>query len=262
MEIVRADGSTGSMGSSTVETSGRTHELQQGRDAVIRVDGAEFVRRTNNITDAIPNVTLSLTTAEVGTTVDLDIARDVDGATDAAKAMVDVYNEVRTFFDAQRKPDAPLFGNTLFRGVVDSFTTALRTEVSGNTTYSRPTLVGMVLDRNGGLTFNAATFKQALNSAPREIEALFGFGGLGGAFVSATDRAGSVGTGTIPSQLQTIDESTAALRLRESDARRRLEARRDALVAQFTQMEAALSRLNSQGSALSGLTASLQNSRR
>jgi flagellar hook-associated protein 2 len=47
----------------------------------------------------------------------------------------------------------------------------------------------MVLDRNGGLTFDAAKFKEALNAAPKEIEALFGFAGLGGAFVTATDRA-------------------------------------------------------------------------
>lgn len=262
MDIVRADGSTGTMGSSTVDTAGRTRELQQGRDAIFRVDGAEFVRSSNNITDAIPNVTLSLTAAEVGTTVDLDISRDVEGASTAAKALVDAYNEVRTFFDEQRQLEAPLYGNTLFRGVVDSFTAALRTEVADNATYTRPTLAGMVLDRNGSLTFDASKFKEALNAAPKEIEALFGFTGLGGAFVTATDRAGSLGTGTIPTQLQTIAESTATLRLRESDARRRLEARREALVTQFTQMEAALSRLNSQSSALSGLTASLQGSRR
>jgi flagellar hook-associated protein 2 len=261
MDIVRADGSTGSMGTSSVETAGRVRELQQGRDAIIRVDGAEFVRSSNNITDAIPNVTLSLTAAEIGTTVDLDIARDVEGASTAAKALVDVFNEVRTFFDEQRQIDAPLYGNTLFRGVVDSFTAALRTEVSDNTTYSRPALVGMVLDRNGGLTFDAAKFKEALNAAPKEIESLFGFAGLGGAFVSATDRASSFSTGTINAQLRTIDESSASLRLREADARRRLEARRVALVTQFSQMEAALSRLNAQGTALSGLTASLQNSR-
>jgi flagellar hook-associated protein 2 len=262
MEVVRADGTRSSAGSSTVETAGRLRELQRGQDAVIRVDGTEFVRNTNTITDAIPNVTLSLATAEPGTAVDLDIARNVDGATDAVKALVDAYNEVRKFFDEQRQLDAPLYGNSLFRGVVDSFTAALRTEVSDNPNYGRATLVGMVLDRNGGLTFNADTFKQALNAEPAEIEALFGFGGVGGAFVVATDRAGSLGTGTIPEQLRTLDESQVRLRTREQDAQRRLEARRAALIEQFTQMEAALSRLNSQGTALAGLTASLQNQRR
>ncbi len=259
MDIVRADGSTGTLGATTVQTAGRSRELQAGRDAIIRVDGTEFVRSTNTITDAIPNVTLSLTAAEAGTTVDLDIARNVDGAAEATKKLVDAYNAVRTFFDEQRAGDAPLYGNTLLRGVVDSFTAALRTEITSNASFQRPTLAGLVLDRAGTLTYDAEKFKAALNAAPAEIEALFGFGGMGGAFVTATDNASSFSTGTISNQLRTIDESTLRLRSREEDARRRLEARRVALVDQFTQMEAALSRLNSQGTAVSGLMASIQN---
>jgi len=259
MDIVRADGSTGTLGTTTMQTAGRSRELQAGRDAIIRVDGTEFVRSTNTITDAIPNVTLSLTAAEAGTTVDLDIARNVDGAADATKKLVDAYNGVRTFFDEQRARDAPLYGNTLLRGVVDSFTAALRTEITTNPSFQRPTLAGLVLDRAGTLTYDAEKFKAALNSAPAEIEALFGFSGMGGAFVLATDNATSFSTGTISSQLRTIDESSLRLRSREEDARRRLEARRVALVDQFTQMEAALSRLNSQGTAVSGLMASIQN---
>lgn len=261
MEIVRANGSEGSLGASTIETAGRSRELQQGKDAIVRVDGAEFVRSSNNFTDVIPNVTLSLTAAEAGTTVDLDITRDVAGATETAKKLVDGYNEIRTFFDEQRVLGAPLYGDSLFRGVVNSFTEALRTEVPGNASFTRPTLVGMVLNRNGALTFDETTFKDALNSKPAEIEALFGFTGLGGAFVAATDKVTAFGTGTISTQLRSIDDDSTRLRTREQAARTRLETRRAALVTQFSQMEAALSRLNAQGTALAGLTASLQNQR-
>jgi flagellar hook-associated protein 2 len=258
LDIVRADGSEGSLGTSSVETAGRSRQLQAGQDAIIRVDGAEFVRSTNNITDAIANVTLSLTSAEVGTTVDLNIERNVDGASDAVKSLVDAYNEVRSFFDEQRQLDSPLYGNSSLRGVVDSFTAALRTETATNANYSRSTLVGVVLDRNGGLTFNAGAFKEALNSQPGEIEALFGFSGIGGAFVSATDKATAFGSGTISTQIQGIDESTSRLETQETNARRRLEDRRAALVKQFSEMEAALSRLNAQGTSISTLLTSLQ----
>jgi len=260
-EVVRADGSTGSMGSTSVETAGRERQLQEGRDAIIRVDGTEYVRSTNTITDVISNVTLSLATAEAGTEVELDISRDLDGAAEAMQELVTAYNEVRSFFDEQRQLDAPLYGNSLVRGVVDSFTAALRTEATGNTTYSRATLTGVTLDRNGGLTFDASKFKEALGAAPAEIEALFGFTGIGGAFVTATDKATAFGTGTISNQLNSILESTQRLQKQESDARQRLEDRRAALVEQFTQMEAALSRLNAQGSALAGLISSAQSSR-
>ncbi len=258
MDIVRADGTTGSLGTSTVETAGRTRELQQGRDAIIRVDGTEFVRTSNTITDAIPGVTLSLAAAEAGTEIDLTIERNVEGAGEGVKKLVDAYNAVRTFFEDQRKPDAPLYGNTLFRGVVTTFADALRTQVEGNATYANGTLAGLVLDRNGMLTYDAEKFKEALNAAPAEIEALFGFSGIGGAFVTATDNATSFSTGTISTRLRTIDEAAVLLRMRETDAQRRLDARREMLILQFTRMEEALSRLSSQGSALSGLIASLQ----
>lgn len=258
MDIVRADGSTGSLGTSSVETAGRARELQAGRDAIIVVDGTEYVRNTNSITDAIPNVTLSLSAAEAGTTVDLDISRNVDGASDAAKKLVDSYNAVRTFFDEQRQVDAPLYSNSLLRGVVESFTASLRVDVTGNATYNRPTLVGMTLDRNGRLTFDTAKFKEALNSAPKEIESLFGLMGLGGAFVTSTDKATGFSEGTISTQLRSLSESSTRLTAREAEAKRRLELRRASLVAQFTQMESALARLNSQGTALRGLMGASQ----
>lgn len=261
-DIVRADGSTGSLGTSSIETAGRQRELQAGRDAIIRVDGTEFVRSTNSITDAIPNVTLSLSEAEVGTEIELDIARDEQGAADTVKKLVDSYNEIQSFFNEQRVPGAPLYANSLLRGVISSFTAALRTETSTNATYSTATLMGVTLDRSGNLTFNAGTFRQALAAAPAEVEALLGFTGIGGAFVQATDRATSFSTGTISTQVRSIDSSAERLRLREADARRRIEERREALVRQFTQMETALSRLSSQGTAIAGLTASMLNNRR
>lgn len=261
LDIVRANGSTGSLGRTSAETTGRNLLLQEGRDAIIRVDGEEYVRSTNTITDVIPNVTLSLATAEPGTEVDLDITRDLDGAAESMQELVTAYNAVRSFFDEQRQPDAPLYGNSLMRGVVDSFTSALRTEATGNTTYNRATLTGVTLDRNGGLTFDSSKFKEALGAAPTEIEALFGFTGIGGALVSATDRATAFGNGTISNQLNSILDSTQRLQRQESEARRRLEARRAALVAQFTEMETALSRLNAQSASLVGLLNPAQNSR-
>jgi flagellar hook-associated protein 2 len=261
MDIVRADGTTGAMGSTTVETAGRTRELQVGRDAIVRVDGTEYVRATNSITDAIPNVTLNLTGAEAGTESELVIERNSDGAADAVKKFTDAFNAVRSFYDEQRVSNAPLYGNSSLRAVVDSFNIALRAEVADNATYSQATLAGVSLDRNGKLTFDATKFKTALADAPTEIGALFGTAGVGGAFVTATDAATSFTSGSISLQVRSLDESTARLTAREQLLRARLEDRRVQLVEQFTQMEAALSRLNAQGTALAGLVSSTQGSR-
>lgn len=261
MSVTHADGSSGSLGSATTSVAGRSRELQVGQDAVIRVDGREVTRSTNNITDAINGVTLSLSTAEPGTEIDITIDRDVKGTVDSVQKFVDSYNEIRKFFDEQRVGDAPLYADTLLRGVVSTFQEALRTDVSSNPTYNKLTIAGVTLDRNGILTFNQDTFKKGLADKPGEIEALFGFSGVGQAFVTATDNATQFGIGTISAQLKNINQNTILLKKREADAQKRIELKREQLVAQFTRMEEAMSRLTSQSSSLLSSVQGLQGNR-
>ncbi|WP_411280674.1 flagellar filament capping protein FliD [Gemmatimonas sp.] len=258
MSVTHADGTTGSLGTASTSVTGRSRALQVGQDAVIRVDGREITRSTNNITDAIAGVTLSLSTAEPGTEIDVTIDRDVKGTVDSVQKFVDSYNEIRKFFDEQRASDAPLYADTLLRGLVGTFNDALRTDVPSNGTYTKLTIAGVTLDRNGILTFNQDTFKTALADKPLEIEALFGFSGVGQAFVTASDNATQFGIGTISAQLKNINQNTILLKKRETDAQKRIELKREQLVAQFTRMEEAMSRLTSQSSSLLSSVQGLQ----
>jgi flagellar hook-associated protein 2 len=239
-----------------VAIAGRTRELQVGRDAVLRVDGREVTRSSNAITDAIPGVTMNLQTAEPGTAVDLTVARDLKGAQDVVQKFVDSYNAIRTFFDDQRKVGAPLYGDTLLRTTVDSFTASLRTEVAGNATYPKLANIGVALDRFGLLTLNADTFREALSGKPAEVESLLGFSGVGSAVVAATDSVTAFGTGLISNQIRTIDSAQVTLRRRETDAKTRLESRRQQLVSQFTRMEEAMSKAQAQSSLFKNLQGS------
>lgn len=261
MSITRADGSSGSLGAATTSVVGRSRELQSGRDAILRVDGQEFTRSSNAITDAISGVNLNLLTAEPGTAIDVTVDRDVKGATDTVKAFRDAYNEIRTFFDEQRATDAPLYSDSTLRRVVDSFTSALRTQVAENSTYNSSVSAGLLLDRNGFLTFNEDTFKTAMANAPGEVETLFGLTGIGTAFVSATDNATAFGNGAISLQLNSIRQDTFALKARETDAQKKLELRREQLVAQYTRMEEAMSRINQQSASLLASVKGLQGNR-
>lgn len=72
--------------------------------------------------------------------------------------------------------------------------------------------------------------------------------GLAGLMTQVTDILTRSGDGTIASQLQSLDSSITSLAGRADDAAARLELRRDAMLRQFAAMEAALSRIQSQGS--------------
>ncbi len=260
LAITHADGTSGSLGATSITTVGRARELQQGKDAILRVDGRELTRSSNNITDAIGGVTLALTSAEPGTSIDVAVNRDIDGSLTAVQKFADAYNAIRAFSDAQRTSGSALSANTSLRGIVDSFTSALRTSVSANVAYPKLALTGITLDRNGLLIVDKDALKTAIAAKPSEVEALFGFSGIGGAFVIATDAVTQYGTGTISTQTQSIASATTRLKTRQLNAQRRLDEKRASLVAQFTKMETAIATLNQRGTVITGSIKALQSS--
>ncbi len=261
LEIARSDGTSGTLSVASTTTTGRLRELSAGQDAQVKVDGVLVSRSSNTIAEVIPGVTLSLLNAEPGTEIDLSISRNVDSGFNAVKAFADAYNGIIKFFDEQRTENQPLAGNSTLRGIVSTFTSSLRTEVSSNSTYSRLSTMGLALDRSGQLTVDEAKVRSALAEKPDEVEALFGFAGAGNAFVDATDNATRYGTGTISSQIKNIDDGDFRLQLRKADAERRLEERRASMIDQYVKMERALSAINSQGGFLSQQIAALQANR-
>ena len=216
------------------------------------------MRSTNVLADVITGVTLNLQQAEVGTQIDLDVARDQTSAVAAAKGLVDGYNAIVSFIDEQRKIDAPLYGNSSLRNTMRSITTALQTEVATNETYTRSVKAGIALDRDGKLTLDETVFRKALDEKPRELEALFGRTGVAGALVTATDAAMRFGIGPISSNINSIILDVAKLKGREAEANRVLEDRRMQLILQFTRMEEAMTRLQSQSSSLLSSMQALQ----
>lgn len=84
--------------------------------------------------------------------------------------------------------------------------------------------------------------------------------GVGGSMVRAAEPIIRSGDGTVVTQNAGIDRSLDSLRTRVSDVESRLEVRRQALLSQFTRMEEALSRLQSQGSWLAAQLQAMQGS--
>lgn len=258
LSVVKASGALTSLASSSVSTVGRQREVSAAQNAELRVDGVLLTRTSNTVADAINGVTLSLQNAEVGSTIDVTVAKDQESALKTIQGFADAYNNVIKFFEEQRDTAAPLYGNGTLRSTVASFTQALRTNVATNAIFSTLSVSGVALNKFGQLDVNTATLKAALDGSPTEIEALFGRNGVGQAFVMATDDATRYGTGTISSQTTSIDNSVRKLRTRSDDAARRVELRRQDLVARYAQMETTLSQLNSTKSYLSNAISSMQ----
>jgi flagellar hook-associated protein 2 len=81
--------------------------------------------------------------------------------------------------------------------------------------------------------------------------------GIGGALMGSADRVLNSGTGTIDITTSALQITIDSLTSRETDIQGRLDRQRAALTAQFTAMESAMSRLQSQGQWLTGQIAAL-----
>ncbi len=89
-------------------------ELQPAQNAKITVDGlgTTIERQSNTIDDAFTGVTLDLFKAEPGTTVKVDVERDLNQVKSAIVDFVDAYNELRTYINQQAETNVPADDDT------------------------------------------------------------------------------------------------------------------------------------------------------
>ncbi|MEQ9189703.1 MAG: flagellar filament capping protein FliD [Alphaproteobacteria bacterium] len=79
-----------------------TTQMQAAQNALINVDGFTGVSRSSNtITDVLQGVTLSLFQAEVGTTITMDIERNLTAVKEAITGFASAYNDVKVFLNQQ-----------------------------------------------------------------------------------------------------------------------------------------------------------------
>ncbi|MFD1766612.1 flagellar filament capping protein FliD, partial [Sphingorhabdus buctiana] len=76
---------------------------QPASDAIIRVDGVEYNRPTNTITDIVPGVSLTLKKAEIGVAVSLGSVRPADALKQTVSDFVTVFNQLQTSLKEARQ---------------------------------------------------------------------------------------------------------------------------------------------------------------
>ncbi|QSX77617.1 flagellar filament capping protein FliD [Agrilutibacter solisilvae] len=215
-------------------------------DAIVKVDGIERTSSSNTLTDLIGGVSLTLTKAEPGTTRELKIASDPSAQRSSAKSFVNAYNGAMgaigttTAYNTSTQVAAALNGDAMVRGA----SRELRDIVSDNITDLKS--LGITINKDGTLKLDEATFDAAVAKDPGVAARLFGSGDGTMAFRldAALDRLLDDG-GMIDSRSDGLENRT-----------RSLQKQRDALDFRMTQVEA---RYRAQFTALDAMVTKLQN---
>jgi flagellar hook-associated protein 2 len=257
----------GTGGSGTETTSGTDAELTMNKGTASEY---KVTSSTNTFSGVMPGVTLSVSKKEPDVTV--EATADTTAVSDKFKALVEAANaalteiKTQTTYDTETRKGSPLTGDFTIR----QMNQAVLSMVSGGLSYDKTVgtdadgndikepvgfgslgQLGISLNRDGMLAFDAAAFNKAYNEDPAKIqEAGMAFGSQVRALA---DKQSNTVTGVITGRKSEID----SLNTQIDNWDIRLSTRRQALQRQYAALETALGKLNNQSSWLSGQIGSL-----
>ena len=153
---------------------------QIATDAKVTVDGIEFTRNSNALTDVIPGVTMNLKSITT-TTASLDLTRDTTAIKDKINAFVTAYNDANTIFKEVSDPKSTLatYGATLVGdSTVRSIKAQLRSMVMGpsstpGSTVSAMWQMGIKVDEAGVMSVDTTKLDTALTSNYSDVVKTF-----------------------------------------------------------------------------------------
>lgn len=254
--LTNTDGSA-LLGGATVRTA---------RDAQVSLGaGITVTSATNTFTDLVPGVSITLAAGTAaGTTSEVAVTRDTTAVTNKVKSLVDAINVVLadvdslTAYNATSKVAGILSGETVVRDVRDKLLNSIY-PADGTSLAS----VGISVDRNGRLTFDATAFKEAYDADPAGVEARFTHettDGFAERVQKLADAASNSTTGTLTAAITGRNAGISRLKDNIEQWDTRLELRRATLTRQFTALETAMNQMTSQSNWLAGQIGTLPSS--
>ena len=247
-----------------------TTNLTPAEDAEIEVNGLTIYRSSNTISDLFGGITLDLKSVpDPEQEVTITVATDGEETSAKVKELVDAYNAVVDFFEAQNaldeegKATSPIFGDTTMRSIRGSLRGIVGGSVSGtgNEAFQLLSQIGIKADTKGKLEFNQSKFEEALAEDENAVSALFSDSSTG--IAARLEDQIDLYTDSIDGLLKTrndgFDRRIKQTTTQIENAERRLVRYQEQLTVKYANLETLLSRLQGQGSAVNGIGAAFGN---
>ncbi|MGH8214097.1 MAG: flagellar filament capping protein FliD [Rhodanobacteraceae bacterium] len=250
---ISASGGDGGLASLTWDAATASGSLTQqtaAADAQVNIDGFTSSSSTNVVDGAIDGITLNLASADPGVPQTLTVGRDVTSMQNLVQGFVTAYNQFvqgagqLASYDATSQTAGPLLGDATLRGIRSALASVLSGAAGSNASGLR-TLgdIGINLQADGTLQFDANKLGDALTSQSAQVSALFG-GSSGYGSQLNTLLSSYLGSGglldirnsSLNSQSQRLDQQQAQLNQRQQSIQSRY-------LAQFTALDVTMSQM-------------------
>ncbi|GIU53333.1 MULTISPECIES: flagellar filament capping protein FliD [Shewanella] len=237
--------------------TGNLTTLQNAQDAIVYIDGQKVTSQSNEVTDAIAGVTLSLTSADVSQTSTLKIEQDDELVKENIQAFVDAYNTLVTSisdmskYDVENEEAAALQGDSMIRSIESQMRSMIsnRVDVDGQSVALYD--IGIETDRYGKMSIDSEKLDTALSENMSLVEGLFTTPDTGIASSLDSVVEGYVKTGGL---IDTRNNSLTSEKSRLDDQREAFSLKMELLEArlfkQFNAMDLVVAQLNEQSSGL------------
>jgi flagellar hook-associated protein 2 len=229
--------------------------VTDGRDASIKVGQDTITSKSNSFAGAVEGVDITVSEESVGKSATVTIGVDATKMTADVKAMVDKLNEAIAYADSAYGNGGALERNSTVRSTRSTLVNTLFGKANESLSG-----VGVEIDRYGKFIFNEEKFSAAYVANPATTAALFvkengdGFAQrINDAAKIASDKYDGVITSAIKGGASKVTDLEASIKAWDS----RLVLRQSSLERQFTAMEVALSKMQSQGNWLSSQIGSM-----
>ena len=215
-------------------------------DAKIKVDGLSVTSGSNTVTNVLPGITLTLQSAAVGTTVNLNTSLNTTAITNTINSFVTAYNTLTTSTHslgafggtASGATNGPLLGNSTLRSIAGQLRHDVSAPVSSASgSYNSLMSLGISIDSSGVMSLDSTTLNTALSSNLSSAEAVFS-SSKGVASVLSNDLFDALQSGGgLDSQQTTLTKEIAKLKDQTKDVNTTMAHLQSTLQAQFVAMD-------------------------
>ncbi|MBY6186887.1 flagellar filament capping protein FliD [Marinobacter hydrocarbonoclasticus] len=256
---------TDTSGTGLSDTFGTMEELVAAANATLTIDGMDVTSQSNEVSNAIQGVTLSLKDADLAKTTKVTIDKDVSGAKNAVKDFVEAYNSLQevidglSSYDPEAEVGGPLQGDSLPRGITSQLRNVMSSSYDlGNGETGTLSQFGVSFDRYGKLEINDDKLNEALENDMSSVANLFAAEDTGLAYrLDSTADAYTKTGGLFSSRDDTLQSQLDRISSDREQLDRQMAAYEARLFKQFNAMDAVVYQLNSQAAMLTDRLAGL-----
>jgi flagellar hook-associated protein 2 len=154
-------------------------QTQAPADAQATINGLPVTTSGNRLTDTIQGLTINLSKATAGATVQITVAQDNTSLKTSVQSFVDSYNALakmlatQTKYDESTKTAGKLQGDSTAVSLQRQLRNVLTAESPASSTFPSLNSVGITLQSDGTLKIDDTKLTSALNSNPAEVKKLF-----------------------------------------------------------------------------------------